>query len=102
LNRPDRHRRNCSGRGIFPIDGDFAAAYFLPKNHGPVPLAGWCWLSPPHSARDLAILFLAVHPVVSDSHDLLIDLLRDRASRTDPRPNPHPAPCAPRLASSPF
>jgi Brp/Blh family beta-carotene 15,15'-monooxygenase len=66
-------------------------------------LAAWWWLAPTHSARDLAILSLAVYLVVTPSHDLLIDLLRSRA-HTEPRPVPEPSAispsCAARLASS--
>lgn len=39
-------------------------------------LGGWWLLSPQHTARDLAILSLAVYLVVTPSHDLLVDLLR--------------------------
>ena len=68
-----------------------------------VMLAAWWWLSPTHSARDLAILSLAVYLVVTPSHDMLIDLLRSRA-HTDrgrlPEPSVIPPSCAARLASS--
>ena len=68
-------------------------------------LAGWWWLSPQHSARDLAILSLAVYLVVTPSHDMLIDFVR---SRRHPEPElvPEPSamhpPCAARLAGSSF
>lgn len=66
-----------------------------------VVLAAWWWLSPGHSARDLALLSLAVYLVVTPSHDLLVDLVR---SRTDPGesigspPSIAPPSCAARLA----
>lgn len=68
-----------------------------------VMLAAWWWLSPTHSARDLAILSLAVYLVVTPSHDMLIDLLRSRAHTEragPPEPSVMPPSCAARLASS--
>ncbi|MEI6240058.1 MAG: Brp/Blh family beta-carotene 15,15'-dioxygenase [Planctomycetia bacterium] len=66
-------------------------------------LVAWWWLAPAHSARDLAILSLAVYLVVTPSHDLLIDLLRSQR-HTDqerpPEPSAVPPSCAARLASS--
>jgi Brp/Blh family beta-carotene 15,15'-monooxygenase len=66
-------------------------------------LAAWWWLSPGHSARDLALLSLAVYLVVTPSHDLLVDLVRSRGD-TDDQPSipPSIAPpsCAARLACS--
>jgi len=68
-----------------------------------VMLAAWWWLSPTHSARDLALLSLAVYLVVTPSHDLLIDLLRSRAHthcESVPEPSIVSPSCAARLASS--
>lgn len=65
-------------------------------------LAGaWWLLSPTHSARDLAILSLAAYLVVTPSHDLLIDLLRQRsAGRAAERSSPMiPPSCAARSRS---
>lgn len=66
-------------------------------------LAAWWWLSPGHSARDLALLSLAVYLVVTPSHDLLVDLVRSR-SDTDREyaapPSAAPPSCAARLACS--
>lgn len=65
--------------------------------------AAWWWLAPTHSARDLAILSLAVYLVVTPSHDLLIDLLRSRGHTEQVSPTipaSIPPSCAARLASS--
>ena len=54
-------------------------------------LSGWWLLSPHHTARDLAILSLAVYLVVTPSHDLLVDLFRVRSrSESIPGGNRHP------------
>ena len=42
--------------------------------------AAWWLLSPAHSARDLAVVSLVAYLVVTPSHDLLIDLLRQRSA----------------------
>lgn len=43
-------------------------------------LAAWWLLSPTHSARDLVLLSLVAYLVVTPSHDLLIDLVRQRSA----------------------
>jgi Brp/Blh family beta-carotene 15,15'-monooxygenase len=65
-------------------------------------LTGWWWLSPDHSARDLAILSLGVYLVVTPSHDLLIDFLRGHthAEATNSQRPAVPSSCAARLACS--
>jgi hypothetical protein len=66
-------------------------------------LAAWWWLSPGHSARDLALLSLAVYLVVTPSHDLLVDLVRSRSDTGEqPATSPSIAPpsCAARLVCS--
>jgi len=66
-------------------------------------LAAWWWLSPGHSARDLALLSLAVYLVVTPSHDLLVDLVRSRSDTGEQPASPPsiaPPSCAARLACS--
>ena len=66
-------------------------------------LAAWWWLAPAHSARDLAILSLAVYLVVTPSHDLLIDLLRSQGHTEAEPPTASatiPPSCAAQLACS--
>ena len=63
--------------------------------------AAWWLLSPTHSARDLVLLSLVAYLVVTPSHDLLIDLLRQRsADRAAARPSSMvPPSCAARSRS---
>jgi Brp/Blh family beta-carotene 15,15'-monooxygenase len=42
--------------------------------------AAWWLVSPTHSPRDLALLSLVAYMVVTPSHDLLIDLMRQRSA----------------------
>lgn len=42
--------------------------------------AAWWLLSPAHSAHDMAVLSLVAYLVVTPSHDLLIDFLRQRSA----------------------
>lgn len=61
----------------------------------------WWLMSPAHSAHDLAVLSLVAYLVVTPSHDLLIDLLRQRsAGRTADTPSSTlPPSCAARSQS---
>jgi Brp/Blh family beta-carotene 15,15'-monooxygenase len=63
--------------------------------------AAWWLLSPAHSARDLALLSLAAYLVVTPSHDILIDLMRQRSvSRAaGSHPSTVPPSCAARSRS---
>jgi len=66
-------------------------------------LAAWWWLSPEHSARDLALISLAVYLVVTPSHDMLVDLMRSRSDtgkHLSSPPTIAPPSCAARLACS--
>ncbi|MFM8377947.1 MAG: Brp/Blh family beta-carotene 15,15'-dioxygenase [Planctomycetia bacterium] len=99
--------------GVEPDDGSslwravvrlHAAALPLLVPTWAVILAAWWWLSPGHSARDLALLSLAVYLVVTPSHDLLVDLVRSRSDAGKehaPPPSIAPPSCAARLACSP-
>lgn len=98
--------------GVEPYDGSslwqalvrlHAAALPLLVPTWAVILAAWWWLSPGHSARDLALLSLAVYLVVTPSHDLLVDLVRSRSDtgeKTATPPSIAPPSCAARLACS--
>jgi len=98
--------------GVEPHDGSslwraivrlHAAALPLLVPTWAVVLAAWWWLSPGHSARDLALLSLAVYLVVTPSHDLLVDLVRSRSDTGEQSVAPPaiaPPSCAARLACS--
>jgi Brp/Blh family beta-carotene 15,15'-monooxygenase len=61
----------------------------------------WWLLSPGHSARELALLSLVAYLVVTPSHDLLVDLVRQRSASRAERlpPSSIPPSCAARSAS---
>jgi Brp/Blh family beta-carotene 15,15'-monooxygenase len=61
----------------------------------------WWLLSPAHAARDLALLSLAAYLVVTPSHDLLVDLVRQHSASRAERlpPSSIPPSCAARSAS---
>ncbi len=94
------HDRSSLWRAVVRLH---AAALPLLVPTWAVILAAWWWLSPGHSARDLALLSLAIYLVVTPSHDLLVDLVRSRSDTAEqPATPPSIAPpsCAARLACS--
>ena len=74
--------------GETPSDGRSLATSLIAIHRVGLPLlvptwlalaVAWWLLSPTHSAHDLALLSLAAYLVVTPSHDLLIDLMRQRS-----------------------
>lgn len=75
--------------GAVPVDAASLARGLAAVHLAGVPLllptwlvlaAAWWFLSPDHSARDLALLSLAAYLIVTPSHDLLVDLFRRRSA----------------------